>query len=92
MKATKSISNKVNDLRYLKMQREEIDSRIKAIEDDLKERMEKSNDYEIIGEDFKVTWNMVASNRFSQSEFKKACPDLYEKFTLLSESRRFLLS
>lgn len=92
MKATKTLTNKVNDLRYLKMQRDELDAQIKAIEDYLKEHMEKHKDYEIVGDDFKITWNMVVSNRFSQSDFKKACPDLYEKFTALSESRRFLLS
>lgn len=91
MKATKSITDQVMALRCLKQQREEIDSQIKAIEDKIKIQMEKRKDYEIVGEDFKITWNLVVSKQFSQSEFKKLCPDLYAKFVSLNESRRFLL-
>lgn len=88
----KVLDSKVKELRKLRSQRDSLDEQIKAIEEDLKNHMTQAGVYELNGEDWKITWNLVSSNRFSHSNFKKAHPDLYEEFTSLSESRRFLLS
>ena len=38
---------------------------------------------------YKVRWTKVSSNRFDTTAFKKAMPELAEKFTRVTESRRF---
>lgn len=88
----KVLDSKVKELRKLRAQRDSIEEEIKVIEEELKNHMTQAGVYELNGEDWKITWNLVASNRFSQSNFKKAHPDLYAEFTSLSESRRFLLT
>ena len=92
MYTPEELNAKVHTLRELKRQAEELSTQIKNIENELKAEMDARKEYELVGDDWKITWNMVGSNRFSQSEFKEAYPALFKEFTKLSESRRFLLS
>lgn len=81
----------VKSLRELKREKDILEKKIKKLEDEIKEQMESNSIYEFEGEDWKVTWNMVAQNRFSQSLFKEDHPKLFEQYKVVSESRRFLL-
>lgn len=81
----------VRCLKDLKHEQEILEKQIKKLEDEIKGVMESTGIYEFEGEDWKVTWNMVVSNRFSQSLFKEAHPKLFEQYKMPSESRRFLI-
>lgn len=83
---------KIRELKELRSKQTVLDEQIKLLESEIKSEMTERNEYQILGEDYKVTWNMVSSNRFSQKEFKDDHPDLYEKYMRVSESRRFLIS
>ena len=83
---------KIRELQELRSKQTILDEQIKLLESEIKSEMTERNEYQILGEDYKVTWNMVSSNRFSQKEFKDDHPDLYEKYMRVSESRRFLIS
>lgn len=83
---------KIRELKELRSKQTILDEQIKLLESEIKSEMTERNEYQILGEDYKVTWNMVSSNRFSQKEFKDDHPDLYEKYMRVSESRRFLIS
>lgn len=91
MYTSSELDQKVQMLRSLKRQAEEIDSKMEAIKEDLKAEMSVRGEYELSGDDWKVTWNMVSSNRFSQSEFKSAHPDLFKEYLRESSSRRFII-
>ena len=82
----------VKELKALRAERDQLDEKINAIENAIKDEMTTQNKYEFSGDDWKVTWNMVTSNRFDQSGFKAVHPDLFEQFKKVSESRRFNLS
>lgn len=85
------LTERVHSLKELRRQAEDLAERIKVLEDDLKNEMTSRNEYELEGDDWKISWKEVVSNRFSQSTFKAAHPDLFESYLKESVSRRFLL-
>ena len=46
----------------------------------------------LAGADYKITWKTVTSSRFDSTAFKKAMPELAERFTKPSTSRRFTVA
>ena len=42
--------------------------------------------------DYKITWKSVTSSRFDSTAFKKAMPELAERFTRSTTSRRFVVA
>lgn len=92
MYTQKQLDEMVHKLKKLKRDAEDLATEISNIENALKEEMNERCEYNLSGDDWKITWNMVSSNRFNQSNFKSAHPDLYEQFKTLSESRRFVVN
>ena len=92
MMTNEMIEVEVMELKKLRSKRNQLDKKIEAIENRIKDEMTFQGKYEFSGEGWKVTWNMVQSSRFDQSSFKEAHPKLFEQFKKLSESRRFNLS
>lgn len=86
------ISASVKTIRELKRMREEIEVEIAAEEDRLKEEMNKTNVYTILGDDFKVTYNEVTSTRIDTTALKKALPEVVERFSKTSTTRRFCIA
>jgi len=46
----------------------------------------------LTGADYKITWKTVTSSRFDSTAFKKAMPELAERFTKSTTSRRFIVA
>ena len=46
----------------------------------------------LTGTDYRITWKAVTSSRFDSTAFKKAMPELAERFTKSSTSRRFTVA
>ena len=46
----------------------------------------------LTGADYKITWKTVTSSRFDSTAFKKAMPELAERFTKSTTSRRFTVA
>ena len=46
----------------------------------------------LTGIDYKITWKSVTSSRFDSTAFKKAMPELAERFTKSTTSRRFVVA
>ena len=51
--------------------------------------MDKRGVTELVGDDWKITWNFYGSSRFDQRGFKDDHPDLYEAYRHEYEARRF---
>ena len=85
------ITKKVHELKQLKSERDALDAKISKIENYLKDQMTEQGVYEFIGDDYRVTWNEVESNRFNQKLFESEYPELYLKFKVPSKTRRFLI-
>jgi predicted phage-related endonuclease len=86
------INNTVKEIRELKRMREELDAEIAAAEDLIKAEMNRTSNYTILGDDYKVTWNEVTSTRVDTTALKKALPDVVERFTKTTTSRRFCIA
>lgn len=82
---------KVKELRELRRMADELAAEITAIEDDLKSYMTANNADELHGSTFRITWKPVTSSRLDSKALKTAAPELWERFTKTTTSRRFVL-
>lgn len=87
--STNEMTEKVRELKELKVLAEELAAEITAIEDEIKAEMTARNADEMTVDVYKIRWTPVTSSRFDSASFKKAMPDLYGKFTKTTTSRRF---
>lgn len=83
---------KVREFKELKAMAEELAQEITAIEDEIKAELTARNTDEMTVDVYKIRWTKVLSNRFDTTAFKKAMPELAEKFTKQTESRRFSIA
>jgi len=86
------IQSKVNDLRELRRMAEELQGEIDAITDAIKAHMDATGADELTGADYKITWKPVTSSRLDSAALKKALPDIAERFSKSTTSRRFVLA
>ena len=77
----KEMQKKVEELQELKRMRDELDSEVSAIEDEIKESMKKDNVDEVIAGPFKVTYKTVNGTKFDSRTFDNDHPGLREKYT-----------
>ena len=90
--STIELTGKVKELRELKAMAEEIAAEIATIEDAIKAEMTARSVDEMTVDVFKIRWAKVTSSRIDTTAFKKAMPELAEKFTKKIESRRFSIA
>lgn len=86
------IQSKVNELRELRRMADELTAEIESIQDAIKAHMTAIDADTLTGADYKITWKTVTSSRFDSTAFKKAMPELAERFTRSSTSRRFTVA
>ena len=90
--STNELTSKIRDLKELKAMAEEIAAEITTIEDAIKAEMTARETEEMMIDVYKIRWTRVKSNRFDSTAFKKAMPELAEKFTKTTETRRFSIA
>ena len=86
------IQSKVHELRELRRMADELAAEIEAAQDAIKAHMTAIAADTLTGADYKITWKSVTSSRFDSAAFKKAMPDLAERFTKSTTSRRFVVA
>ena len=86
------IQSKVNELRELRRMADELAAEIEAAQDAIKVHMTEIDADTLTGVDYKITWKSVTSSRFDSTAFKKAMPELAERFTRSTTSRRFVVA
>ncbi len=77
----------VTELQELRRMREELEAAIEAAQDKIKAVMGESE--ELTAGAFKVTWKAITSARLDTTALKKALPDVVERFTKTTTTRRF---
>lgn len=90
--STNELTSKIRELKELKAMAEEIAAEITTIEDAIKAEMTARETEEMMIDVYKIRWTRVKSNRFDSTAFKKAMPELAEKFTRTTETRRFSIA
>ena len=81
------MESKIRELRQLQALIDEAQAEAEAIKDEIKAQM---GDSEILlAGEYKVTWKTIASSRIDTSALKKALPEVAERFTKETTTRRF---
>ncbi len=80
---------KCRELRQLMALIEEAQTEAETIKDAIKSQMGEAE--ELRAGEYKITWQTVKTSRLDTTALKKAVPDLVEKFTKTSTTRRFCL-
>ena len=81
---------KARELRQLQALIEEAQAEAEVIKDAIKAAMGDSESVQA-GE-YRITWKAVASSRIDTSALRKALPDVAERFTKETVTRRFVIS
>ena len=82
-----NLEPKIKELMELRRMKEELDSEISSIEDELKQAM--GNEETLIAGPFKIDWKTVVSSRIDTAALKKALPEIAERFMKQTTTRRF---
>lgn len=83
------IIRKVEALQELRRMQEELVAEIEAAQDEIKAYMTEQDTDSFTAGAFKVSWKAVTSSRFDSAAFKKAMPEVAERFMKSSTTRRF---
>ena len=81
---------KARELRQLQALIEEAQAEAEAIKDAIKATMGDSESVQA-GE-YRITWKAVTSSRIDTSALRKALPDVAERFTKETTTRRFIVA
>ena len=71
---------------------DELQSEIDSLQDIIKAEMTAREVDTITGSDYKITWKSITSTRLDTAALKKALPDVVERFTKTTTSRRFTVA
>lgn len=89
---TNEMESKINELRELRRMAEELAAEIIGLEDSIKSYMAANGTDEIYGPSFKITWKEVTCSRLDGKALKVAAPELWQRFTKQTTTRRFVLA
>ena len=81
---------KIRELRQLQSLIEEAQAEAEAIKDQIKAQMGESE--ELRAGEYHVTWKAIRSSRLDTTALKKALPEVAERFTKESITRRFCVA
>lgn len=81
---------KARELRQLQALIEEAQAEAEAIKDAIKAAMGDSDS--IQAGEYKITWKAVTSSRIDTTALRKALPDVAERFTRETTTRRFCVA
>ncbi|SFO94176.1 hypothetical protein SAMN05216343_10162 [Oscillibacter sp. PC13] len=84
------IEAKARELRQLQALIEEAQAEAETIKDAIKAAMGDSES--IQAGEYKITWKAVTSSRIDTTALKKALPDVAERFTKETTTRRFCVA
>lgn len=84
------IEAKARELRQLQQLIEEAQAEAEAIRDQIKAHMGEAE--ELRAGEYKITWKPVTSSKLDSKALKAAAPELVERFTKTTTTRRFCVA
>ena len=90
--STHEIESKIRKLRQLQALIDEAAAEAETIKDQIKASMDAQGAEELRAGEYKVTWKAVTASRLDTAALKKALPDVVERFTKTTTSRRFCVA
>ena len=88
--STQELENKIRELRQLQSLIEEAEQEAENIKDMLKAHMGHSE--ELRAGEYRITWKPVQAARLDAAALRKALPDVAERFTRTTTTRRFCVA
>ena len=88
----RQINDQLAQLRRYKRETEDLKEKIAAIEAAVKAEMEAREVEEITTENYRVTWKSVTGVRLDAKALKAERPEIYDRYAVATQSRRFLVS
>ena len=88
--STTELEMKIRELRQLQSLIEEAQAEAEGIRDAIKAHMGDSE--ELRAGEYKITWKSVTSSRLDSKALKAAAPELVERFTKTTTTRRFFVA
>lgn len=86
------ISKAIHELRELRRMADEIAAEIDGITDSIKQHMDAAQVDTLYGNDWKVTYKAVTSSRLDTTAIKRYYPDIAQKHTKTTTTKRFLIA
>ena len=86
------MESKIRELRSLQRLIEEAEQEAEAIKDGIKAQLTAQGVDELQAGEYWVTWKAAASSRLDGKALKAALPDVAERFTTTSTTRRFCVA
>ncbi len=71
---------------------EELTAELEALKDEVKQTMTEQNTDTLVIDCYKVTWKPVTSNRIDTTAIKRELPEIAERYTKQTETKRFTIS
>lgn len=88
--STSEIESKIRELRQLQALIEEAQAEAETIKDQIKAHMGQAE--ELRAGEYRITWKSVTSSRLDSKALKAAAPELVERFTKTTTTRRFCVA
>lgn len=88
--STTELEKKLRELRQLQSLIEEAQAEAEGIRDAIKAHMGDAE--ELRAGEYKITWKAVKSSRLDAAALRKALPEVAERFTKTTTSRRFCVA
>lgn len=85
----KTLLRKVNKLKELEAQKNELEKQMDEIKNEIKEEMKSRGTEEVAVGDWMVRFKAVLSSRFDSKAFALSHPRLYQKYMIPSQTMRF---
>lgn len=86
----KELTAKIKLLREMQRMAEEAQAEAEALKDEIKALMGDTE--ELRAGEYRITWKPVKASRIDTAALKRAMPELAERFTVSSTSRRFVIA
>ena len=90
--SNQDLLQKVTELKELKVMAEELADQIAAIEGAIKDVMTAQGVDKLLIGAFKVTWMKYTSKRLDSKAIKAELPDIYDRYSVTTEARRFCVA
>lgn len=84
------LTAKIKELREMQRLAEEAAAIAETLKDEIKAYMGEAD--ELKAGEYKVTWKTITSSRLDTAALKKAMPELVERFTKTTTTRRFTVA
>lgn len=90
--STTELAKKIHQIKELQRMEEELTAELEALKDEVKQTMPEQNTDTLVVDCFKVTWKPVTTNRIDTTSLKRELPEVAERYTKVSESKRFTIN